>query len=110
MKWVILIAGRCCSRWRCSALDQQFYVSFATRILIYAMAAASLNLVLGYGGMVSFGHAAFFGAGAYVAGILIAEGITSALDRPGRRRSPPPRSRRCSSARSRCARAACTSS
>jgi branched-chain amino acid transport system permease protein len=41
------------------------------------MAAASLNLVLGYGGMVSFGHAAFFGAGAYIVGILAVEGITS---------------------------------
>jgi branched-chain amino acid transport system permease protein len=57
------------------ALDQQFYTSFAARILIYAMAAASLNLVLGYGGMVSFGHAAFFGAGAYIVGILSAEGV-----------------------------------
>jgi branched-chain amino acid transport system permease protein len=60
-----------------SAIDQGFYISFATRILIYAMAAASLNLVLGYGGMVSFGHAAFFGAGAYIVGILAVEGVTS---------------------------------
>jgi branched-chain amino acid transport system permease protein len=60
------------------AMDQQFYISFATRVLIYAMAAASLNLVLGYGGMVSFGHAAFFGAGAYIVGILAMEGVTSA--------------------------------
>jgi branched-chain amino acid transport system permease protein len=59
------------------ATDQNFYISFATRILIYAMAAASLNLVLGHGGMVSFGHAAFFGAGAYIVGILTFEGITS---------------------------------
>ena len=59
------------------AIDQQFYISFATRILIYAIAAASLNLVLGYGGMVSFGHAAFFGAGAYVVGIFAAEGVRS---------------------------------
>jgi branched-chain amino acid transport system permease protein len=59
------------------ALDQQFYISFAARILIYAIAAASLNLVLGYGGMVSFGHAAFFGAGAYIVGILAVEGVTS---------------------------------
>jgi branched-chain amino acid transport system permease protein len=59
------------------AVDQPFYISFATRILIYAMAAASLNLVLGYGGMVSFGHAAFFGAGAYIVGILAVEGVTS---------------------------------
>jgi branched-chain amino acid transport system permease protein len=63
--------------WAMHALGQDFYISFAARILIYAMAAASLNLVLGYGGMVSFGHAAFFGAGAYMVGILAAEGITS---------------------------------
>ena len=60
-----------------SAIDQSFYIGFATRVLIYAMAAASLNLVLGYGGMVSFGHAAFFGAGAYVVGILSFEGVRS---------------------------------
>jgi branched-chain amino acid transport system permease protein len=60
------------------AMDHGFYISFATRVLIYAMAAASLNLVLGYGGMVSFGHAAFFGAGAYIVGIMAVEGVTSA--------------------------------
>ena len=67
----------CAFPWLMHALDQHFYTSFATRILIYAMAAASLNLVLGYGGMVSFGHAAFFGAGAYIVGILSAEGVSS---------------------------------
>jgi branched-chain amino acid transport system permease protein len=61
-----------------SALDNLFYVSFASRVLIYAIAATSLNLVLGYGGMISFGHAAFVGTGAYVASILLAEGVTSA--------------------------------
>jgi branched-chain amino acid transport system permease protein len=61
-----------------SALDNLFYVSFASRVLIYAIAATSLNLVLGYGGMISFGHAAFVGTGAYVASILVAEGVTSA--------------------------------
>ncbi len=60
------------------AADQLFYVSFASRVMIYAIAATSLNLVLGYGGMISFGHAAFVGTGAYVASILIAEGVTSA--------------------------------
>jgi branched-chain amino acid transport system permease protein len=60
------------------ATDQLFYVSFASRVLIYALAATSLNLVLGYGGMISFGHAAFVGTGAYVAGILVAEGAASA--------------------------------
>jgi branched-chain amino acid transport system permease protein len=61
-----------------TAFDQSFYISFGARVLIYAMAAASLNLALGYGGMVSFGHAAFFGGGAYIVGILAAEGIRSA--------------------------------
>jgi branched-chain amino acid transport system permease protein len=60
------------------ALGYLFYVSFASRVMIYAIAATSLNLVLGYGGMLSFGHAAFVGAGAYLASILIAEGIASA--------------------------------
>ncbi len=60
------------------ALDQQFYIGLASRIMIYAIAATSLNLILGYGGMVSFGHAAFLGSGAYVVGILMAEGIASA--------------------------------
>jgi branched-chain amino acid transport system permease protein len=58
--------------------DQLFYLSFASRILITALAASSLNLVLGYGGMVSFGHAAFVGTGAYVASIALAEGVASA--------------------------------
>jgi branched-chain amino acid transport system permease protein len=60
------------------AADQLFYVSFASRVMIFALAATSLNLALGYGGMISFGHAAFVGAGAYTAGILMAEGIESA--------------------------------
>jgi branched-chain amino acid transport system permease protein len=60
------------------ALGYLFYVSFASRVMIYAIAATSLNLVLGYGGMLSFGHAAFVGAGAYVSSILVAEGVASA--------------------------------
>ena len=60
------------------AADQLFYVSFASRIMIYALAATSLNLALGYGGMVSFGHAAFVGAGAYASSILLQEGVASA--------------------------------
>jgi branched-chain amino acid transport system permease protein len=59
-------------------LDLDFYVSFASRVMIYAIAATSLNLILGYGGMVSFGHAAFFGAGAYVVGIGMVHGLESA--------------------------------
>ena len=59
-------------------LGWDFYIGFASRIMIYALAASSLNLVLGYGGMVSFGHAAFVGAGAYTVAILMAEGVASA--------------------------------
>ena len=55
-----------------------YYVSFGSRVMIYALAATSLNLILGYGGMISFGHAAFVGAGAYATGVLLVEGITSA--------------------------------
>lgn len=51
------------------ALGQGFYVGFAARVLIMALAALSLDLVMGLGGMVSFGHAAFLGVGAYVVGI-----------------------------------------
>ncbi|HEX6736353.1 MAG TPA: branched-chain amino acid ABC transporter permease [Azonexus sp.] len=61
------------------ALDQSFYTGFATRVLIFALAATSLNLVLGFGGMVSLGHAAFFGAGAYVAAICQQAGLGEAL-------------------------------
>ncbi|AUA55172.1 leucine/isoleucine/valine transporter permease subunit [Achromobacter spanius] len=61
------------------ALGLDFYISFVRRVLIYALAATSLNLILGYGGMVALGHAAFFGAGAYAVGILAMSGVTSAL-------------------------------
>jgi branched-chain amino acid transport system permease protein len=60
------------------ALGQPFYVVFATRVLIYALIATSLNLLIGYGGMVSFGHAAFVGAGAYTVAMLMPAGIISA--------------------------------
>jgi branched-chain amino acid transport system permease protein len=52
------------------ALGDPALITLATRIIIYAIAAASLNLILGYGGLVSFGHAAYFGVGGYVVGIL----------------------------------------
>ena len=51
-------------------LGEPFYVRMCTRIMILALAALSLDLILGYGGMVSFGHAAFVGLGAYAVGIL----------------------------------------
>ena len=61
-----------------SALGQDFYVGVASRILIFALAASSLNLILGFGGMISFGHAAFLGIGAYTVGILMQYGVDSA--------------------------------
>jgi len=48
-----------------------FWVDLATRLVILSIAAVSLNLVLGYGGMISFGHAAFVGIGAYAVGIPV---------------------------------------
>ena len=57
------------------ALGLDFYVSTAGKIVVLAIAATSLNLVLGYAGMVSFGHAAFFGLGAYATGVLVSEGV-----------------------------------
>lgn len=52
-----------------------FYVDLFTRILIFAIAALSLDLILGYGGMVSFGHAAYLGIGSYAVGILDHYGV-----------------------------------
>ncbi len=48
-----------------------------TRVIILALAALSLNLIMGFGGMVSFGHAAYLGIGGYAVGILAKEGIGS---------------------------------
>ena len=63
--FVLLAAAPALTAW----LDQPFYLDLATRILILAIAAASLNLILGYGGMISFGHSAYLGIGAYAVGI-----------------------------------------
>lgn len=59
-----------------NSLGQPFYVTLATRIAILALAALGLNLALGLGGLVSFGHAAFFGIGGYAAGILASHGFS----------------------------------
>ena len=54
-----------------------FAMTLFTRVLILALAAVSLNLIMGYGGMVSFGHAAYLGIGGYAVGMLWKEGVTS---------------------------------
>ena len=63
--------------WIVRALGEEFYISTASRIGIFAIAATSLNLILGYGGLVSFGHAAFVGVGAYTVGVMINGGIVN---------------------------------
>ena len=47
------------------------YTAIAGRVLVFALAAMSLNMLLGYTGVLSFGHAAYFGLGAYGAGLFL---------------------------------------
>lgn len=60
------------------AFDDPFLLTLFTRIVIMAIAAVSLNLILGYGGLVSFGHAAYIGVGGYTVGILAFHGVHAA--------------------------------
>ncbi len=53
-----------------AGLNEPYLVNLFTRLVIYAIAAVSLDLILGYGALVSFGHAAFFGLGGYVIGVV----------------------------------------
>lgn len=69
---VILVAALVALPFAASVLGNTAITTLATRITILAIAAASLNVALGYGGLVSFGHAAYFGVGGYVVGILYA--------------------------------------
>jgi len=71
--FALLLAVPLLSQW----LGQSFYLSFATRIVIFAIAASGLNLILGYGGMVSLGHSLFVGIGAYAVGISSFHGLTN---------------------------------
>src|SRR2546428_450417 len=59
--------------------NQPFYLDLFRRIMIFAVAAVSLDLILGFGGMVSFGHAAYLGIGAYAVAIPAFYGIHSGL-------------------------------
>jgi branched-chain amino acid transport system permease protein len=60
-----------------AVMADPFALTLFTRIVIMALAAVSLNLIMGYGGMVSFGHAAYLGIGGYAVGILWKEGLGS---------------------------------
>jgi branched-chain amino acid transport system permease protein len=56
-----------------------YLLSFSARVMIFAIAAVALDLLVGYCGLISFGHAAFIGLGAYAVGILSAHGLSDAL-------------------------------
>jgi branched-chain amino acid transport system permease protein len=59
--------------------SKQYLLDIGGRIMVFAVAAVALDLLVGYAGLISFGHAAFLGLGAYAVGILAAHGITDAL-------------------------------
>ncbi len=77
LPWVLLAVAAALP-WIAGALDQGYYVGFARRVMIFAIAAASLNFIMGIGGMVSLGHAAYFGIGAYAVAIAMTHGVSSA--------------------------------
>ena len=52
-------------------LGSRYYTFLANDVVIWALFATSLNLLVGYTGLVSFGHAAYFGIGAYTTGLLM---------------------------------------
>ncbi|HEY1230775.1 MAG TPA: branched-chain amino acid ABC transporter permease, partial [Ramlibacter sp.] len=54
---------------------QTYYLTLVARMMVFALAALGLNLIVGYGGMASFGHALYIGVGAYAVGILSYHGI-----------------------------------
>jgi branched-chain amino acid transport system permease protein len=58
---------------------ETYVLSLVMRVMIFAIAALALDLIVGYGALVSFGHAAFIGLGAYAVGILSAHGVNEAL-------------------------------
>jgi branched-chain amino acid transport system permease protein len=75
--WALVIAGLMLLPLYSSMSGNIFVLTLFTRIVIFALAAVSLNLIMGYGGMMSFGHAAYLGIGGYAVGILAYEGIGS---------------------------------
>jgi branched-chain amino acid transport system permease protein len=75
--WLLLIAAVALP-WVATALDQSYYIGLVRRVMIFAIAAASLNFIMGFGGMVSLGHAAFVGLGAYTVAIAMSHGLVSA--------------------------------
>ena len=74
---VVLFAAFAAVPFIATAIEQPFWISFFARILIYAIAASALNLALGYGGLVSFGHALFMGLGSYAVALPAFHGVGS---------------------------------
>ncbi len=72
---VVLLAGLALVPIVSALIAQPYYVTLFTRIVILAIAAVGLNLILGFGGLVSFGHAMYVGIGAYAVGILSFYGV-----------------------------------
>jgi branched-chain amino acid transport system permease protein len=62
-----------------SLTTERYLLDLAIRMMIFGIAAVALDLLVGYGGLISFGHAAFMGLGAYAVGILSAHGVGDAL-------------------------------
>lgn len=73
----LLLAGLGALPWLAEWAGEPFWITLFTRILVFAIAAMGLNLVLGFGAMVSFGHAMYIGVGAYAVGILSFHGVDS---------------------------------
>lgn len=74
---LLLFCGFALIPFAATAIDQPFWIALFARILIYAIAASALNLALGYGGLVSFGHALFMGVGSYAVALPAFHGIGS---------------------------------
>jgi len=72
---VVLLVGLALVPPIAAAINESYYVTLFTRIVILALAAVGLNLILGFGGLVSFGHAMYLGIGAYAVGILSFYGV-----------------------------------
>lgn len=77
LPWLLLV-GLACLPWLAQAAGVEYYVGFVRRILIYVLAVAGLNFILGYGGMVALGQAGFVGVGAYTLVALMDTGVMSA--------------------------------
>src|SRR5690349_4565729 len=60
-------------------IGNEFYINMASQVLIYALFALSINMMLGFGGMVSLGHAAYLGIAGYACILLVVAGYNQLL-------------------------------